>query len=166
MLFARRRIKPERDGTFSLKLPEEERSVLSHLAEQLSDLLLRADRAAGEDEAVDRLFPAAYSEEEDWAKDAEFRVMRGEALLDHHRGALSIIVSTAGQDRLTGEEAYAWMQALNQLRLVLGSRLGVTEEGDEEANLSEDHPAAHGFLLYHYLTMLQGELIEALAADL
>ena len=54
------------------------------------------------------------------------------------------------------------MRALNEVRLVLGVRLEVTEEGDERPRDPAD-PRAAAFAIYDYLTWLQGEIIDALA---
>jgi hypothetical protein len=56
----------------------------------------------------------------------------------------------------------AWMRAINHVRLVLGVRLEVTEEGDERPRSPRD-PRAPAFAVYDYLTYLQGEIIEALS---
>jgi hypothetical protein len=52
---------------------------------------------------------------------------------------------------------------VNEVRLVLGTRLEITEEGDERP-LDPQDPRAPGFAVYDYLTYLQGEIIEALSA--
>jgi hypothetical protein len=51
---------------------------------------------------------------------------------------------------------------LNDARLVLGTRLDVTEETDFGAVDAED-PEAQELAVYAYLTWLQGELVEAVA---
>ena len=56
-----------------------------------------------------------------------------------------------------------WLRALNQLRLLLGTRLDVTEEGDERP-MSDDDPRAATFALYDYLAFLQDQLVDALAS--
>ncbi|MGH9268673.1 MAG: DUF2017 family protein, partial [Acidimicrobiales bacterium] len=55
------------------------------------------------------------------------------------------------------------MRAVNSLRLVLGERLGVTEEGDERPT-TDDDPRTGAFAVYDFLTWLQGEMLEALAS--
>ena len=66
-------------------------------------------------------------------------------------------------DRVDENQLHAWSTALNDLRLVLGTRLDVTEDMDE---VDPEDPRAPAFALYGYLTWLQGEIIEALAAAL
>ena len=54
------------------------------------------------------------------------------------------------------------LAALNDLRLVLGTRLGVTEE----TYIDENGPRTPGLTVYVWLTWLQGELVEALSEGL
>ena len=56
----------------------------------------------------------------------------------------------------------SWRTALNDLRLVLGTRLGVTEE----TYIDETGPRTPGLTVYVWLTWLQGELVEALSEGL
>ena len=56
----------------------------------------------------------------------------------------------------------AWMRALNEVRLVLGTRLDVSEEGDERP-LDDTDPRWEAFAVYDYLTHLQAEIVEALS---
>ena len=64
---------------------------------------------------------------------------------------------------LTADDVAAWLGVLNDTRLVLGTRLGVTE--DERVTGSDadpDDPQAAAFTIYQWLTYLQGELVEQL----
>ena len=63
------------------------------------------------------------------------------------------------------EEAQAWLTALNDLRLVLGTRLDVSDESLLE-DLAEDDPRAPELALYAYLSWLQEQLVEALSSEL
>ena len=166
-IFSSRRFKAEKDGSVVVRLSDDERAVVGGLSLELRELLdVAAPGKDEEDDGLRRLFPPAYTKEEDKDQDMEYRVVKGDELLESHQGALALLRETAANERLTPDEAYAWMQALNQLRLVLGTRLGVTEEGDELIGLAEDDPLFHGFVLYDYLTHLQGELIDALESGL
>ncbi len=158
----RRRVKRARNGGFDLRIPAEERDMLRSVGPSLREVLV--DRATaiepGEDEAVDRLFPAAYPDDEE--RQAEFRLLAHDQLLESHLGALAVLEETADADHLEEDQLLAWMRALNNIRLVLGVRLGVTEERDEWPR-SFDDPRAPAFAMYQYLTYLQGEIIEALS---
>jgi len=76
-----------------------------------------------------------------------------------------VLAETAQAERLTGEQAQAWLTALNDLRLVLGTRLGVTDDSLLEG-LTENHPRAAELALYAYLSWLQEQLVEALSSEL
>jgi hypothetical protein len=61
----------------------------------------------------------------------------------------------------------AWMGAVNDLRLVLGTRLGITE--DDEFNFDEeggDNPESVARSAYWYLGWLLEHLVEASASEL
>ena len=137
--------------------------MLRSVGPSLREVLV--DRATalqpGEDEAVDRLFPAAYPDDEE--RQAEFRLLAHDQLLESHLGALAVLEETADADHLDEDQLLAWMRALNNIRLVLGVRLGVTEDRDEWPD-SLDDPRAPAFAMYQYLTYLQGEIIEELSA--
>jgi len=158
----RRRVKRSRGGGFDLRIPADERELLRSVGPQLRELLVREASTAqqGEDSAVSRLFPVAYPEDED--RQTEYRLLVHDELLASHLGALAVLEETADSDHLDEDQLQAWMRALNHVRLVLGTRLDVTEEGDERPRSSRD-PRAPAFAVYDYLTYLQGDIIEALS---
>lgn len=131
-------------------LVRHERDLLRELCVQL------AAELAGErtDEGVARLFPRAY--EDDEAAD-EYERLVGPGLADAKIAALRRTAETAGDERLDDQTAEAWLRALNDLRLVLGTRLGVTEETFTAL------PTRPALAIYGWLTWLEGELVEALA---
>jgi hypothetical protein len=58
------------------------------------------------------------------------------------------------------EQAQAWLRALNDVRLALGTRLDITEDWYEEAvELDPRDPRTAMFAAYDWLTMLQDSLI-------
>lgn len=151
----RRPFRRTRKGDFNLTIPPDERDVLRQLPDQLRELLTT------DDPSLRRVFPPAYPDDEEL--EAEYRKFMADDLLDRHNGALEIMRDTIDQDRLDEDQMVAWLGALNDLRLVLGTRLDVTEDLDPTA-LADDDPRHPAFALYHYLTWLQGELIEALSS--
>ena len=156
MLLPRPRIRRGRGGEIRLRLPEEEQDLLLMLCEELRDRV-------GEDRThpdLRRLFPPAYAEDED-AEDA-YRRLVGSQLDDGRTGALAMVESTVGQPTLTNDEAESWLRVLNDLRLVLGTRLEVTE--DMDWNLHPRDPNATELAVYGYLSWLQEQLVEALSA--
>jgi hypothetical protein len=157
-----RRVKRSRKGGFDLRIPADERELLRSVGPQLREVLVTQAATAqpGDDPAVDRLFPVAYPTDED--RETEYRLLVHDELLSSHLAALAVLEETADAERLDEEQLLAWMRALNHVRLVLGVRLGVTEEGDERPVDRRD-PRAGAFAVYDYLTYLQGEIIEALS---
>lgn len=143
-------------------MPDDERDILRSVGPSLRAVLvdLGTTIEPGEDAAVDRLFPAAYPDDDE--RQAEFRLLAHDQLLESHLGSLAVLEETAGADHLDDDQMQAWMRALNHIRLVLGVRLGVTEEGDERPRSRRD-PRAPAFAVYDYLTYLQGEIIEVLS---
>ena len=144
------------DGGVQLRLTREERALLTGLA---GELLVLLDGEPG-DPALRRLSPPAYDDEQD--EDAYRELMGGE-LLAGRREALELIARTAGQERLSPEEADAWLRALNDLRLVLGTRLDVKEDTFLEELRPED-PRAPALAVYGYLSWLQEQLVAVLSA--
>jgi hypothetical protein len=150
-------IRRRRDGRYAIKLDPGVRAVLVTMAEQLAPVI-------GPDEPMTRrLFPPAYAGEDEQGREAEYRNLVDTALVNHHRDAFALMASTAQADILTEEELSAWLSAVGSLRLVLGTRLDVSE--DMEAPDPED-PSAPEYALYELLGQLQYLMIEVLAAGL
>jgi hypothetical protein len=137
------------DGRVQLRFSPEERALLAAVA---SDL-----RAQLEDEFDDpsfrRLFPPAYDDAE---HEKAYRNLAGDELLDGRREALELLAATARNDFLSAVEADAWLRALNDLRLVLGTRLDVQED------TLIDRPQSPELALYGYLSWVQEQLVAAL----
>jgi hypothetical protein len=150
-----RRIKRTRSGQFEVRLSADEREVLRGLPAQMRDALALGKN----DPAVARLNPSACLD--DAEVDAEFHRLMDEDLNTGRLQALAEFEKTVDADRLNEEEALAWLRAVNDLRLLLGTRLDVSEDPDER-RVSADDPRAPGFALYDYLSLLTQELVEAL----
>lgn len=156
------RIKRTRRGEYLVRLPAAERELLRTVPRQLRTLLTEGDPAA--DPALRRLFPPASLEDERLRAEIE-RLTRDE-LLAGRLAAAETMERTADAERLTEEELLAWLSAINDVRLVLGTRLGVTEETTFEdfAALPEDDERVRMYAVYAYLTFLEDQLVEALSA--
>ncbi len=149
----RRGIRRRRDGSYRVELPAEERDVLAALPSQLREAL-----DAGEP-TLYRLFPPAHAADED--ANEEYARLVGPGLVDGKLLALSELERTAHATRLTEDELGAWLGALESLRLVLGTQLDITEE--TYGGFDEDHPEAPRLALYHWLSWLQEEVVQALS---
>ena len=65
--------------------------------------------------------------------------------------------------RLTGDQARQWLGTLNDLRLTMGTRLGVTEdESNELYHLPDGGPRKPLVMAYLWLGGLQESLVETL----
>jgi hypothetical protein len=159
MLRIGRRIKRNRKGSYELNLPAEERDLLRSLPTQLLDLL---EAGPGEPD-LQRLFPPAYTRDEDRSAQDEYQSLMSSDLMSSHRSALRTMAETLDATALDEEQMSAWLAALNELRLVIGTRLDVSEDQTPPA---PSDPEAAGYALYGYLTWLQQQAIEALSGSL
>lgn len=152
----RPRIARNPDGSYRLCLPDEEREALRGLPQQLRELLRTSDPS------LERLFPPAYDDPE--AEDEYRALVRGE-LLEGKLAALEVVEQTIDANRLDETQLNAWLGALESLRLVLGTQLDVTEATFVE-DLDPRDPRTPALALYGYLSWLQEQAVEALAAGL
>jgi hypothetical protein len=150
-------IRRRRDGRFTIKLDATVRAVLVTMSEQLSPMI------DPDEPMTKRLFPPAYPDEVDEQAQRQYRSLVDTALVNHHRKAFAVMAETAQADTLTESELNAWLSAIGSLRLVLGTRLDVSE--DMEAP-DPDDPTAPEYALYELLGQLQYLMIEVLAVAL
>ncbi len=153
----RRRVSRTRRGTYAVRLPAPERELLAGLVDQLRELL----EVSTDDPSVRRLFPVAYNDDPE--RDQEYQQLVRDELLERRLAALATVEATAAAEELDEAELTAWLTALNDLRLVLGTRLDVSEEQDD---IEEDDPNAPAMAVYGYLSVLLGDVVDALADDL
>ena len=146
------------DGGVEPQLSRDERKLVANLASELRSLL---DGDTG-DPSLRRLFPPAYEEEAD---ENAYRDLMSDELLNGRRDALDLVARTAKQKRLSADEADGWLRALNDLRLVLGTRLDVQEDMLLD-HLSPDDPRASALAIYGWLSWLQEQLVAALSLGL
>jgi hypothetical protein len=178
-----------RGRAVQVSLSGEEASALTALAAQVANLLADdagpSDRVTDpleamvgmtseavevpDDPALKRLLPDAYADE---ALSGEFRqLMDGElrrlkaSALDELRAAVEGAGEAGVKVRLTTEQADTWLQALTDIRLVLGTRLDVTEDLDDKwAQLTPDDPMGPLLAAYEWLGWLQESVVLALEA--
>jgi len=119
-----------------------------------------------EDPVLARLLPDAYSDDPEAA--GEFRKYTEPALrsakYEVARQMLDTLPEAGGRIQLSQDEALSWLKALNDVRLALGVRLGVTEEFEEDwAKLKPDDPQWTAYEVYAWLGAVQESLVQALA---
>lgn len=156
-LFERRQVKRGRDGVFDVRLPDEERRMLAQVLPQLR-AALEGDASA--DPGFKRLFPVAYAQDPEHEK--EYRALVGDELLHKRIAQVEMVLDSLQATRLTEEQLFAWIGAVNDLRLVLGTRLDVSEETDLAVDPADPDSAAYG--LYAYLGWLLELLVDAAAS--
>jgi len=151
-----------RDGALVVHLEPAEAALLRDLAAQLRGLL---DDAETDDPVVGRLFPQAYEDPTEERAEREWRALVGPDLLRQRFAALDALLARlpdadgAPEAVLDAEGEDAWLRALNDLRLALGTRLGVTEDLSDAPEDDARAPARH---VYDWLTYLQGMLVDVL----
>lgn len=163
-------------GAYRIWLRPNEVTLLRDLVAQLRDRLL----ASTDDPMVRRLFPPAYANDPE--RDAGYQVLTRDELLEGKLQALAAVeemLDTASEQPTSEATASdstegagkgltletderrltAWMRALNDLRLVLGTLLDVEEDMDPPD--SED-PQAPLFAVYEFLGWLLAQIVDAL----
>ncbi|HLI15825.1 MAG TPA: DUF2017 family protein [Acidimicrobiales bacterium] len=151
--------RPSARGGFDVELREDERALLAALPARLIAALERVGASdAPVPESLRRLLPPAYLTDAA-AESAYVRLVRSE-LVAEHRAALDLLVATAGTTHLRASELESWLLAVNDLRLVLGTSLEVTEDVRE---LDPDDARYGEWVCYHYLSYLAEEAVEALS---
>lgn len=150
------------------RLDRAEVVLLRQLCEQMAaELASVDDTAVTADPALARLFPDGYRDDPKAA--AELRSLIQDELREAKIAAALTVVSRldeAGPDgrvRLDDDDAEQWLTALNDLRLTLGTRLGVTEDLDNDLDqLGDDDPERDFYDIYVLLGWLQESLVDAL----
>jgi hypothetical protein len=146
------------EGDFRVHLSREERRLVREVHAELQSLL--DDHA--DDPSLRRLFPPAY--DDDPEGEVEYQLLMGDELLAGRRKALSVLAKTLDNDRLRADELDTWLGALNDLRLMLGTRIDATEDMYER-DLDPRDPGATDVAAYLYLTWLQDQAVVAVLAD-
>ena len=169
----------KRSGTIEAKLDPVEADVLIAVVSDLLVLLGEEDAGSDdplaalvglsdgpaeppEDPALARLLPDAYGDDE--AAATEFRRYTERDLRAGKRGHAAVVLASlapladvGGRLVLDRDQADAWLGCLNDVRLVLGTRLGVTEE--TELDPRSDDPRAQALQVYGWLGWLQESLL-------
>ena len=141
------------DGSFSMTLPIHDRSLLDALIPQMRELITEHDADTW------RLFPNPYPQHEKAAD--EYSELIGDDLKDRHLAALDTVIETLDEKKLSEEQMVSWMQAVNHLRLFMGTRLKVTEESDYDDFETEAEQGL--FEMYAYLGAVLELIVRAMS---
>ncbi|GAA1531220.1 DUF2017 domain-containing protein [Actinomadura kijaniata] len=170
------------DKGVRVRLGPEEAALVRALMEQLQELLgappdggdelaslgITVEARTPDDPVLARLFPDAYRD--DGEASGEFRRYTEMGLREGKREAADIVLGALEGATADGVEAVldvpqaqAWLRALNDVRLALGTRLDISEEWyDEAARLDPRDPRMAMFAAYDWLTMLQESMVRAI----
>ncbi len=118
-----------------------------------------------EDPVLARLLPDAYRDDPEAA--GEFRRYTEQGLRSGKAAAAQTVLDTlpagGGHVRLGPEDAQAWLRALNDVRLAIGTVLGITEDYEDEMEAASWADPRSAYLeVYHWLGYVQDSLVRAL----
>ena len=143
-------------------------------ADDLDRLLAEAVEAAEaaeapsipDDPVLARLLPDAYQDDPEAA--GEFRKYTESSLREAKKYFAQTLLETlppkGGRVKLTADQARDWLRALNDVRLMFGVRLEVTEDFEEQlAALDPQDPKFAALEVYGWLGAVQESLVQALA---
>ena len=174
------RIRKAPRGGVKIDLDEVEAGVLAHCVRELVELLtppeqdepvdplaamLRLSPGATlpTDKALARLLPNAYGDDPEAALDfrryTEADLRAGK--IAHAEAMLATLPANDARIVLNREQVDAWLFALNDLRLALGTRLEVTEDLDP-GDLDDEDERLHGLEVFGWLGLVQETLVEHL----
>ncbi|MBI2708237.1 MAG: DUF2017 family protein [Actinobacteria bacterium] len=142
-------------GRWVLHLDADERAFLARLAGELAALLQHDP----DDPGLRRLFPPAHTD--DIASEAEYQIHLGADLRASREASLGILAATAERTTLDEGEVTAWVQALNAVRLVLGTRLGIADDSDEPPP-DADEATTTVWAVYDFLGWLLDRAVRSL----
>ena len=155
--FRTRRVRRTGPDRYAVRLAPEERALLAALAGDLRSVL----EETTDEPHLRRLFPTAYNEDPE--RDREYQQLARDELLSRRLAALDATIATAEAEELDAAGLGAWMGAINDLRLVIGTALDVSED---DGPFDRADPRAGDRAVYAHLTGLLDDVVDALADGL
>ena len=147
---------------YVLHLGRDERALVSRLLDELRSLLTEP----ADPELVRRLFPVVHPDDPE--REAEYQRLMRDELVTSRLAGIETVTKVLGRTgrKVTLDEAQmvAFVQAVNGVRLVLGTLLDVTED-DETAALVEELDDSPEYHLYGYLSWVLDSSVRALSGD-
>lgn len=153
------RITGGRRRDIHVSLDEDEAELFRKLIGEMHTML-DADVPAT-DAVKRRLFPQAYQDPDE---EQTFRDLVGSDLQNVKLEAVRTVRAALGEAgpaavKVGSEDVEAWLRLLTDLRLAIGTRLGITEDwGSRELDL--DDPNAAALWVLDWLTEMQGRILE------
>ena len=147
-----------RDG-FVFNIGDDERQLVTRLLTELGQLLM----GEFDDPRLVRMFPPAYHKPDDAEADAEYqRLMREELVASRLSGITTVNAALRSPEPVDDDTMVAFVQAINGLRLVLGTMLDVSEDQDPD-DIDSDDPQIGEHHLYNFLSWLLDWAVQALS---
>jgi len=143
-------IRRQRGGDYRFTISDDERQLVLDLVRQLRELLTT------DSPALRRLFPPPYGDDDE--RNAGYAVLAGSELVERRLAALDVIETTIDAETLTEDQLQTWMRSVNDLRLVLGTLLDVSDDEEPASGADETMIA-----VYEYLGQLLELTVQALA---
>lgn len=140
-----------RDGQISVRLDDTMRALMKQVAEELREVLLVEDP-----ELTRRLYPTAYPDDDE-AEDGYQEVVHDQLLMQRLDG-IDKLQASIDDEEISVDTADAWMNTINQIRLVLGTKLDV---GEEQVEIDQEDPEATSHVIYQVLSHILEELTSA-----
>jgi hypothetical protein len=117
------------------------------------------------DPVLARLLPDAYQDDPESA--GEFRKYTESSLREAKKYFAQTLLETippkGGRVKLSADQARDWLRALNDVRLMFGVRLEVTEDFEEQlTTLDPKDPRVAAFEVYGWLGAVQESLVRAI----
>jgi Domain of unknown function (DUF2017) len=147
-----------RDG-YAFNIGDDERQLVTRLLTELGQLLM----GESGDPRLIRIFPPAYHLADDADADAEYqRLMREDLVASRLSGIAAVNAALDSPGPVDEESMVAFVQAINGLRLVLGTMLDVVEDHDPD-DIDDDDPQVGEHHLYNFLSWLLDWAVRALS---
>jgi len=165
------------EDRYALRLDAQERRILGALLDELRQAVRERDDASDDDarpaagwpgpagdpdDPLARLYPPAFPDDDE--AETAWATLTRPGLDDARNRRLDRMAATIDADELDESAAAAWLGTLNDLRLVLGAQLGITE--DEHGAPRSGDPDATRRALFDYLGWLVDGFVTALTDGL
>ncbi len=161
------KISPAPDGCVRVHMLAPEADTLVSLLTDLVDAL-QPGGLSSDDPVYRRLYPDGYEPNSEAA--AAFRELTESTLRDERlqraEQCLSGLAELGAQGRrkldvtLDPEATERWLRVLNDMRLAIGTRIGITDD-DEQWDFDPNAPESMTRAVYSYLTGVQDGLVRA-----
>jgi hypothetical protein len=143
------------DGRFSLEWRSADRSMVAALASDFDELV------QSDDPSITRLFPPAYGADDE--RSSGYAALTRDELVQRRRASATALLEALDAESIDADQLTVVMRAVNDLRLVVGTSLNVSE--DDDRRVSATDPDATMWATYERLTAMLSHVIAALGMD-